>query len=68
MPLGLFKGVRTYTLEPRGTGGTAFRMREEFTGPLLPLIWRSMPDFGPSFTRFAEGIKARAESRSRQAT
>jgi hypothetical protein len=64
MPLGLFKGVRTYTLEPAGADRTAFRMREEFTGPLLPLIWRSMPDFGPSFTQFSQGIKARAESRA----
>jgi hypothetical protein len=63
MPLGLFKGVRTYTLEPRGEDRTAFRMREEFTGPLLPLIGRTMPDLGPSFTRFANGLKARAESR-----
>ena len=27
MPLGLFKGVRTYTLEPDGSGGTNFHMR-----------------------------------------
>ena len=26
-----------------------FTMREEYSGPLLPLIWRSMPDLGPSF-------------------
>jgi uncharacterized protein YndB with AHSA1/START domain len=63
MPLGLFKGVRTYTLEPRGAGRTAFKMREEFSGPMLPLIWRSMPDLGPSFAQFANGLKARAESR-----
>jgi hypothetical protein len=61
MPLGLFKGVRTFTLTPQPGGGTRFEMREEFTGPLLPLIWRSMPDLGPSFTRFANGLKARAE-------
>lgn len=61
MPLGLFRGVRTFRLEPDGAGGTRFTMREEFTGPLLPLIWRSMPDLGPSFRRFAEGLKARAE-------
>ncbi len=36
-------------------------MREEYTGPLLPLTWRSMPDLGPSFTQFAEGLKAPAE-------
>ena len=61
MPLGLFRGVRTFGLQPAGDGGTRFTMREEFTGPLLPLIWRSMPDLGPSFAQFAAGLKARAE-------
>jgi hypothetical protein len=60
MPLGLFKGVRTFALEPEN-GTTRFTMREEYTGPLLPLIWRSMPDLGPSFVQFANGLKARAE-------
>ena len=46
MPLGLFKGVRTYTLVPQGDGMTKFTMREEFTGPMLPMIWKSMPDIG----------------------
>jgi hypothetical protein len=62
MPLGLFRGVRTYTVTPDGEGRTAFRMREEFSGPLLPLIWRSMPDMGPSFEQFARGLKQRVES------
>jgi hypothetical protein len=61
MPLGLFKGVRTFTLSPTDVGGTAFTMREEYAGPLLPLIWRSMPDLGPSFRQFAAGLKQRAE-------
>lgn len=60
MPMGLLKGVRTFTLTPEA-GETRFRMREEYTGPLLPLIWRSMPDLGPSFRQFADGLKARAE-------
>jgi hypothetical protein len=60
MPLGLFKGVRTFSLTPDGDG-TRFTMREEYTGPLLGLIWRSMPDLGPSFEQFARGVKARAE-------
>ncbi|HKW73400.1 MAG TPA: SRPBCC domain-containing protein [Candidatus Dormibacteraeota bacterium] len=62
MPLGLFKGVRTYTLEPDGTGGTNFHMREEYTGPLLGMIWKSIPDLGPSFQQFANGLKKQAES------
>ena len=37
-------------------------MREEYSGPLLPLIWRSMPDLQPSFDQFAAGLKARAEA------
>ena len=61
MPLGLFKGVRTYTLDPEGSG-TRFHMREEYTGPLLPMIWGSIPDLGPSFQQFATGLKARVES------
>jgi hypothetical protein len=36
-------------------------MREEYSGPLLPLIWRSMPDPDPSFRPFADGLKRRAE-------
>jgi uncharacterized protein YndB with AHSA1/START domain len=64
MPLGLFKGVRTYTLEPDGAGGTRFRMREEYTGPLLGMMWKSIPDLGPSFQQFADGLKARAEGSS----
>lgn len=62
MPLGLFKGVRTYRLSPDEAGGTLFRMREEYTGPLLGLIWRTMPDLGPSFTQFATGLKHRVEN------
>ena len=60
MPLGLFKGVRTFSLIPDGTT-TRFTMREEYSGPLLGLIWRSMPDLGPSFEQFARGLKQRAE-------
>jgi hypothetical protein len=62
MPLGLFKGVRTFTLSPQGDGSTRFSVREEYTGPLLPLIWRSIPDLGPSFNQFATGLKSRAEN------
>ena len=62
MPLGLFRGVRTYEVSEEADGQVAFRMREEYSGPLLPLVWRSMPDLGPSFERFASGLKQRVES------
>jgi hypothetical protein len=68
MPLGLFRGVRTFRLEPQGADATVFTMREEYTGPLLPLIWRTMPDLQPSFTRFAEGLKARAQNETSLST
>jgi hypothetical protein len=61
MPLWLFRGVRTFRLDPEGEGETRFTMREEYSGPMLPLIWRSMPDLQPSFDRFAAGLKAAAE-------
>lgn len=61
MPLGLFRGVRTFTLTPSEGALTRFVMREEYSGPLLGLIWKSMPDLGPSFRKFAAGLKARAE-------
>lgn len=62
MPLGLFSGVRTFTLSPDGDGATSVTVREEYRGPLLPLIWRSMPDLGPSFQKFVTGLKRRVES------
>jgi hypothetical protein len=62
MPLGLFKGVRTFTLTPDGNGATRFHVREEYTGPLLGMIWRTIPDLGPSFAKFADGLKRHAES------
>lgn len=61
MPLGLFRGVRTYNLEPEAGAGTRFTMHERYSGPLLPLIARSIPDLGPSFDRFAGGLKQRVE-------
>jgi hypothetical protein len=61
-PLGLFKGVRTYTLTPEGEGRTRFAMREEFSGALLPLVWRTMPDMNDSFRQFASGLKQRVEA------
>lgn len=39
-------------------------MREEYTGPLVSLIWRSMPDLQPSFDQFAHGLKQHVESSS----
>jgi hypothetical protein len=62
MPLGLFRGTRTYTLAPAAAGATTdFAMTEVYTGVLAGLIGRSIPDLSPSFEAFADGLKAAAE-------
>lgn len=60
MPLGLFKGVRTFTLARDGER-TRFEVREVFSGPMLALIGGSIPDMTEAFQKFAAGLKARAE-------
>ena len=60
----MFKGVRTFTLTPKGDGSTEFSMREEFSGLMLPLIKGSLPDFGPVFEAYAEDLKRAAEARA----
>lgn len=62
MPLGLFKGERTFTLTPRGDGAVEFSMREVFSGLMSPLIERSIPDLQPAFDEFAGALKAKAEA------
>ena len=61
LPLGLLRGVRTFTLAPEDGGVTRFVVREEFSGPLAALATRTMPDLQAQFERFAAGLKARAE-------
>lgn len=60
MPLGLFKGVRTYTLSPTPEG-IEFTMTEVFSGLMAPLITKSIPDLQPSFQEFAAALKQKAE-------
>jgi uncharacterized protein YndB with AHSA1/START domain len=61
MPLGLFRGVRTFELRESG-GATEFSMREVYSGPLAGLITRSIPDMTESFEQFADGLKEAAEA------
>jgi hypothetical protein len=60
LPLGMFKGMRTFTLSPR-SGMTHLRVKEEFNGPLLGLIWRTVPDLGQDCTGYVNAVKERAE-------
>jgi len=61
MPLGLFKGVRTFSLLPTADG-VDFHLHEAFSGPMLPLIAKSLPDMSGPFEEFVQGLKARAEA------
>lgn len=62
MPLGLFKGQRTYTIDEHSPGQSEFTMTEEFTGPLAGLITKAIPDLTDSFGTFADGLKTAAEA------
>jgi hypothetical protein len=62
LPLGLFRGVRTFTLTPQGDGQTGFAVEETFSGPLLPLFAGSLPDMTQPFADFAAGLKAHVEA------
>ncbi|MEO1063209.1 MAG: SRPBCC domain-containing protein [Actinomycetota bacterium] len=61
MPLGLFRGERTYTVDDLGDGRSRFRMAERFSGPLARIITKRIPDLQPSFDQFSAGLKARVE-------
>jgi hypothetical protein len=61
MPFGLFKGERTFRLEPGFNGATEFSMHEEYSGLLASLIGRSIPDLQPAFDEFAANLKHTAE-------
>lgn len=60
MPLGLFKGERTFTLEPLGEKHVKFSMQEVFSGLLQPLF--PIPDLTATFEAFSAALKQRAES------
>jgi hypothetical protein len=63
MPLGLFKGTRSFDVVPRGNGTSEFRMEEVYTGLMAPLITRSIPDMTESFEMFGDGLKTAAEAK-----
>jgi hypothetical protein len=58
----LLVGERTYRLTPRPHGATELAIDEVLQGLLLPLIAKSLPDFGAMFERTATDLKAAAEA------
>ena len=61
MPFGLFTGTRTFELFSSG-GLTRFEMQEVFGGPLSGMIVKTIPDLNPSFEKFAQALKEKAEN------
>jgi len=57
----VFKGVRTFELRQCDDVSTNFSMRECFSGMMLPLLKRSLPDFRPVFERYAQDLRLEAE-------
>jgi hypothetical protein len=49
------------TIAPGQTVTVYPEVNPKYTGPLAGLIAKSIPDRGPSFTRFAQGLKRRVE-------
>jgi hypothetical protein len=60
MPFGLFVGTRTFSLD-EVDGTTTFTLHEDFTGALLPLMRRVLPDLQPAFDGQVAGLRARVE-------
>ena len=60
----MFVSERTYRLTPGPQGSTEFTMTEIFRGLMLPMVARSLPDFGLMFERTAADLKAAAEART----
>lgn len=62
MPLGLFKGVRTFDVTANGDGTSEFEMEEVYSGLMAPLITKSIPNQTEAFNQFADGLKRAAET------
>jgi len=61
MPFGLFKSERTHTLTPAEDGQTNFQTKEIFSGLLLPLFGKNLPDLTENFEGFVTALKKQAE-------
>ena len=61
MPLGLFKSERTHTITPGEGGQATFHTEEIFSGLLLPVFGRTIPDLNENFAAFAAGLKRQAK-------
>jgi len=61
MPMGLFKSERTHTLTSDNQGHTVFHTEEIFSGALLPVFGKNIPDLTENFRAFCDSLKKQAE-------
>jgi uncharacterized protein YndB with AHSA1/START domain len=61
LPLGLFKSERTHSLTANKDGTATFHTEEIFSGLLLPVFGRNIPDLTENFRNFAAALKKEAE-------
>lgn len=61
MPLGLFVGRRTFAISPAGDL-THVSIEEEFSGLLLPMMKKVMPDLQPFIEEQVAALKTGAEA------
>jgi len=57
----IFKGVRTFELNPGPDASTDFLMQERFSGVVFALVKGMLPDFRPIFEAYAGDLKREAE-------
>lgn len=62
MPLGMFQGVRTFTIERTKSGTVKFATTEVFSGWMVGIIGLMIPELSASFEQFVEGLKNQVES------
>ena len=61
MPFGLFRGVRSFRASGTSKGTTVFAMSEIFSGAMLGMIAKSLPDQRATFETFARDLKKEVE-------
>jgi hypothetical protein len=61
MPFGLFRGVRSFRASRTPKGTTVFAMSEIFSGAMLGMISKSLPDQRATFETYARDLKTEAE-------
>ena len=62
LPLNMVTGTRSFQLTPQVDGTTLFVMEEVFSGWLMPIFGRVIPDLSQSFEDFALALQKRVEA------